>query len=131
MKTYFLFIFFAAMLFTSCGNNASKDDKQKPTEEVLKSAEDEDLKEAKNCDEFIDQYEEWMDSYIALLEKYMKNPMDAKLGEEFMKLAEESMFWMEQWNGKLAVCASKDKYEKRFNEISERAEKKMKELGID
>ena len=41
------------------------------------------------------------------------------------------MFWMEQWSGKLAVCASKDKYEKRFNEISERAEKKMKELGID
>ncbi len=131
MKTYFLIIFCTALLFTSCGNNESKDKKQKPTEEVLKSAEDEDFKEAKNCDEFIDKYEEWMDNYLVLLEKYMKNPMDAKLGEEFTKLAQESMYWMEQWSGKLAVCASKEKYEKRFNEISERAEKKMKELGIE
>ncbi len=79
----------------------------------------------------MDQYEKWMDNYLVMLEKYMKNPMDAKLMEEYMKLAQESMNWMNQWNGKLAVCASKEKYEKRFNEISERAEKKMKELGIE
>ena len=72
-----------------------------------------------------------MDNYLAMLDKYMKNPMDTKLMEEYMKLAQESMSWMSQWNGKLAVCASKEKYEKRFNEISERAEKKMKELGIE
>jgi len=131
MKTYILIIFCSALLFTSCGNKESKNEKQKPAEEIVKSDDDSDFKEAKNCDEFIDKYEEWMDNYLLLLEKYMKDPMDSKLMEEYMKLAEESMVWMEQWSGKLAVCASRDKYEKRFNEISERAEKKMKELGIE
>jgi len=131
MKTYILIIFCSALLFTSCGNKESKAEKQEPAEEIVKSADDSDFKEAKNCDEFIDKYEEWMDNYLALLEKYMKNPMDSKLMEDYMKLAEESMVWMEQWSGKLAVCASKDKYEKRFNEITERAEKKMEELGIE
>ncbi len=131
MKTYILIIFCSALLFTSCGNKESKNEKQEPAEEIVKSDDDSDFKEAKNCDEFIDQYEEWMDNYLVLLEKYMKNPMDSKLMEDYMKLAEESMFWLEQWSGKLAVCASKDKYEKRFDEITERAEKKMKELGIE
>ena len=131
MKSYILIIFCSALLFTSCGNTESKADKQKADEEIVKSDDDKDFKEAKTCDEFIDQYEEWMDNYLVLLEKYMNNPMDSKLMEEYMKLAEESVSWMEQWSGKLAVCASRDKYEKRFNEITEKAEKKMEELGIE
>lgn len=131
MKTYILIIFCSALMFTSCGNKESKNAKQDPAEEIVNADDDKEFKEAKNCDEFIDQYEEWMDNYLLLLEKYMKDPMDSKLMGEYMKLAEESVSWMEQWSGKLAICASKDKYEKRFNEISERAEKKMKELGLE
>lgn len=131
MKTYILIIFCSALLFTSCGNKESKNEKQQAAEEIVKSDNDKDFKEARDCDEFIDKYEEWMDNYLVLLEKYMKDPMDSKLMGEYMKLAEESVFWLEEWSGKLAVCASEDKYEKRFNEISEKAEKKMKELGIE
>lgn len=131
MKTFMLILFCTTMLFTSCSNKQSKNEAEDPSEEITKSAEDTEFKEAKNCDEFIDQYEKWMDDYILLLEKYMKNPMDPELMGNYMKVAQESMNWMNQWNGKLAVCASKKKYEKRFNEISERAEKKMKELGLE
>lgn len=115
----------------SCGDSNAKKENQEESKNQKELTEDSNLKNAKDCDEFIDQYEEWMDNYIGMLEKYMKNPMDAKLMEEYMKLAQESMHWMNQWNGKLAVCASKEKYEKRFNEISERVEKKMEELGIE
>ncbi|MCD4664300.1 MAG: hypothetical protein K8R68_03445, partial [Bacteroidales bacterium] len=76
-------------------------------------------------------YEEWSDDYIELLEKYMKNPMDATLSQKFMEQAEKAAFWMNQWNSKLIYCASHEKYQKRFDEISEKTEKKLKELGIE
>lgn len=131
MKTLILIIFCTVVVFTSCNNKKSEKTNEESIENQTKSVDGTDFKEAKNCDEFIDQYEKWMDDYVKMLEKYMKNPMDSKLMEEYMKLAQESMNWMNQWNGKLAVCASKEKYEKRFNDITERAEKKMKELGIE
>lgn len=131
MKTLILIIFCTTVILTSCNSQKSEKTNKDSMEAITKSGENGDFKEAKNCDEFIDQYEKWMDDYVKMLENYMKNPMDAKLMEEYMKLAQESMNWMNQWNSKLAVCASKEKYEKRFNEITERAEKKMEELGIE
>ena len=128
MKTFLSIIFCSAILLTSCGNNQSKSETE---ESSSNSTESGDFKEAKNCDEFIDQYEEWMDDYIVVIEKFMKNPADADVMNEYMKVAEESMNWMNQWNSKLALCASDEKYEKRFNEISERAEKKLNEMGIE
>lgn len=77
----------------------------------------EEFGKAKDCNEFIDQYEKWMDDYIELIDKYIKNPMDAVLSSEYMKVAQESMNWMAQWNNKLYDCASKEKYQKRFDEI--------------
>ena len=128
MKTFLSIIFCSAILLTSCGSNQSKSETE---ESSSNSTESGDFKEAKNCDEFIDQYEEWMDDYIVVIEKFMKNPTDADLMNEYMKVAEESMNWMNQWNSKLALCASDEKYEKRFDEISERAEKKLNEMGIE
>ncbi|NOR74880.1 MAG: hypothetical protein GQ525_06955 [Draconibacterium sp.] len=132
MKTFVSIIFCVSLLLTSCGNNQSKKESANDTDELInKSLETNNFKEAKDCDEFIDQYEKWMDNYIVLIEKYMKNPMDAELMQEYMKVAQESMNWMNQWNNKLSSCASKEKYEKRFEEITEKAEKKLKEMGIE
>lgn len=136
MKTITLIIFCLSLLFTSCSSNQSTEEKNEKSVDstaVLSNQPDEsgDLEEAKNCDEFIDQYEEWSDDYIELLEKYMKNPMDATLSKKFMEQSEKATFWMNQWNSKLVECASQEKYQKRFDEISERADKKLKELGIE
>lgn len=122
------------VLFSSCGNSGQSEQEkaQEATEEAFeKAVEEADLKEAKDCDEFIDQYEEWMNDYCDLLEDYMKNPMDASLAEKFQEMGIKASFWMNQWNGKLVSCSSQEKYEKRFEEISEKADKKMKELGLD
>ena len=128
----YILIFVLITVFSCSGNKAPKEkenQEKSQNQEVL--IDDNKLKEAKDCDEFVDQYEKWMDNYIALLDKYMKNPMDAALMQEYMKVAEESMNWLNQWNSKLYHCASKEKYQKRFDEISEKAEKKLKELGLE
>ena len=135
MKVLIPIIFCIALLLTACGGKQSvKDEKAKTdsnnelSEEDLESTE---FEEAKNCDEFIDQYEKWMDTYLEFIEKYMKNPMDATLSEKYMKLANESIDWANQWSTKLVMCATQEKYEKRFDEISEKAEKKLEELGLE
>lgn len=131
MKAFVSILFFTAMLFSSCGTSQSKESKIETDLSTDQSEETSDFKEAKNCDEFIDQYEEWTDDYIKLLESYMKNPMDAALSQKFMEQGEKAAFWMNQWTSKLVSCASQDKYQKRFDEISEKVEKKLKEMGLE
>jgi len=131
MKQLIFLSFVLVFFLNSCGNKGAKNDSSNETESTVEEMSDNgNLKKADNCDEFIDQYEKWMDDYLKLLEKYMKNPMDAALSQQYMTLAQEAMNWYEQW-GKLATCASNDKYQKRFDEIAEKADKKMKELGLD
>lgn len=118
--------------FSSCGSNKSKTDTDKnATEQMEDSQESNKIVKAKDCDEFIDQYEEWMNNYIDMIDKYMKNPTDPTLLNDYMRLSQEGMNWMNQWNSKLYYCASQDKYQERFDEISEKAEKKLKELGLE
>jgi hypothetical protein len=127
MKTMMSFFVFAGLLLSSCGN-----DNKESKEEYDNTAEESTyMEEAKDCDEFIDQYEKWTNDYIVLLTKYMENPMDESLSSEFMTQGQKASFWMTEWNGKLLHCTSQEKYQKRFEEISAKAEKKMKELGIE
>jgi len=135
MKTLIPIIFCVSLILTACGGkqsateeNEKADRKTELSEEELEST---DVDVAKDCDDFIDQYEKWMDTYLEFLEKYMKNPMDATLSEKYMELASESIEWTNQWGAKIIICGSQEKYEKRFNEISERAEKKLEELGVE
>lgn len=130
MKKFLSIIILASLLFLACGSNESKNENKKDSTEIS-NKDSEKIGEAKDCDEFIDQYEKWMDDYIKIIDKYMKNPTDATLMNEYLKLAQDGMTWMNQWNSKLYYCASQEKYQKRFDEISERAEKKMEELGIE
>ena len=119
------------MVLCSCGNkNTQSDQKKESGSDSETSIEAVEFDKAKNCDEFIDQYEKWMDDYLIIIEKYVKNPMDQKASEQYMNVMTEAASWVEQW-ANLAACTSKEKYQKRFEEISEKADKKMKELGFD
>ena len=61
---------------------------------------------------------------------FSKNPMDMELANKYMKLATEGMDWATRWSNYYG-CAAKEKYNKRFEEIAEKTDKKMKELGLD
>ncbi len=128
-KIIYLFAFFGFLLFSGCGN-APKDKgshDEDATEETTDSNKSDD--QIKDCDDFLDRYEKWMDDYLAVLEKYMKNPLDAELVTKYMELSGEAVNWATQW-GALIDCAGEEKYEKRFDEIEEKAEKKLEEMGL-
>lgn len=119
------------LILCSCVNKNTKDEQRlEEKSESIETMENHDLKNAKNCDEFIEQYEKWMDDYLKIIEKYVKNPMDPNASQEYMKVLENASDWMNQWTN-LATCTSQENYQKRFEEISEKADKKMKELGLD
>ena len=120
-KTAFLIIPVIILIF-ACTGNSSKKEKLYPDDKTVNNI-------ASNCNEFLDQYEEWVNSYISLLEDYMKNPMDSKLAEKYANVGQEAANWAMQW-GSLYTCAAKEKYAKRFEEISEKVENKLKELGL-
>lgn len=141
MKTIMSIFILAGLLLSSCSTDTqeSKEKYDNTAKEAVDIAEPSvntslemaNMEVAKDCDEFIDQYEKWMNDYIELLGKYMKNPMDATLSQEFMTQGQKASFWLNQWHGKLLHCTSQEKYQKRFEEISAKADKKMKELGIE
>ncbi|MEN8249966.1 MAG: hypothetical protein ABFS32_13615 [Bacteroidota bacterium] len=135
MKIFMSIIFLSAIMLTSCGNSQSNEGNEASANEtdlaVDPSEESSDMAGAKDCEEFVDRYEKWVDDYLVLVDKYMKNPTDASLMEEFMKQAQEGQVFSTEWNSKLSYCASIEKYQKRFDEISDKANKKMEELGIE
>lgn len=132
MRTFLSILLLIGFLLSSCGSRQTKDESDKiPAKSSVDEFESVNNEEIKDCEEFIDQYEKWMDNYIKMIDKYLKNPTDAVLLSEYLKLSQEASEWMSQWNSKLYYCASKEKYQKRFNEISEIAEKKLRELGLE
>ena len=128
-KLIYLFAIFSFLLISGCGNapkNTGSQDED-VTEETGDSKKSDD--KIKDCDDFLDKYEKWMDDYLAVLEKYMENPMDAELVTKFTELSGEALNWATQW-GALYDCAGDEKYEKRFDEIEKKAEKKLEEIGL-
>lgn len=125
-------LIFCAFLIVACGQNKkAKTETERLQKEMSEITGQPISEDAKNCDEFIDQYEKWTDDYLKFLEKYMKNPMDPDLMNKYMELAQQGTDWAMQWNGKLGMCATKEKYQKRFDEISDKMEKEMKKLGLE
>ena len=136
MKLFTSILITIAMVFTSCSGTQSNEEKIEElndamTEAMSEAIEASEFKEAKDCDEFIDQYAKWMDDYLKVIDKYLNDPMDAAMAEEFKNVAIEGASWMTQWSTNLMYCASEEKYQKRFEEISEKADEKLKEMGIE
>ncbi len=83
-----------------------------------------------DCDEFLDRYEEWTEDYLDVVEAYMKDPTNITLSQEYLEVAESAATWSQEWVNYIS-CAREEKYQKRYDEISDKIEKRMKELGLD
>ena len=84
----------------------------------------------KDCDDFIDQYEEWSEEYIAFMTKYKDDPVKAVTSPEYSEMMLKASTWSQQWLSLSVSCAQNSKYEERVEEISNRMEQKMEELGF-
>jgi hypothetical protein len=118
-------------LTMACGTNTTQ--KTSDNEEVSNELDmkDGEVEKINDCDEFLDRYEKWVDDYLVVLEKYSKDPMDTANSQEFMKVAQEASGWAQQWTNNFYACVSQEKYQKRFEAMGEKVEKKMKELGLE
>lgn len=140
MKIVLSFLFFSSLFLFSCNdsvkqnqetNNNSLSNLFEKSKSTTESPSEEEVVEiTEDCDEFIDKYEAWMNEYVELLSEYMKNPTDADLNEQFVKQGEKASFWISEWNGKLVNCTNNEKYQKRFDEISEKLDEKIQKLGL-
>ncbi len=88
------------------------------------------FEKAKDCDDFIDQYEEWSEEYIAFMAKYKDDPVKAVTSPEYSEMMLKASTWSQQWLSLSVSCAQNSKYEERVEEISNRMEQKMEELGF-
>lgn len=88
------------------------------------------FEKAKDCDDFIDQYEEWSEEYVAFLSKYKDDPVKAVTSPEYAEMIQKASSWSQQWLSVSVSCAQNSSYEKRVSEIADRMDEKVKELGF-
>ncbi len=132
-KLISLLCFVSLVIIYSCGGGSTSSDKEsagEASEDVTtkKSIKESD-KEIKNCDDFLDSYEEWITLYIQVLKEYQKNPYDSKTIMKYTEAATEAAKWSQDWT-KLHTCMYNEKYQKRFEEIAAKVSKSMEELGL-
>ena len=132
-KLISLLCFVTLVIIYSCsGGSASgeKESSDKASEEVKNDKKGKGSGAIKDCDDFLDRYEEWITLYIEALKEYQQNPMDSKAMMKYTAAMSEASTWAQDWT-KLHACAYNEKYQKRFEEIADEASKAMEELGFE
>jgi hypothetical protein len=80
----------------------------------------------KSCEEFITEYEKWIDVYVDLVIDYYRNPSDQALMTKYSEAAAEAAEWAQDWTN-FYTCAQDEAYMERFQKIGERAERHINE----
>ena len=86
--------------------------------------------ESGDCEDFVDDYEAWMDKYIDMLAKYKADPVALATSPEFQSMTSQSMDWASRWSDVAVDCARYPEYEKRFKEIQQKADEELEALGL-
>lgn len=107
------------LVLISCGtnksNNKKNDAKADSKIETLTSD---------HCDEFLDDYEEWIDEVLEVYKKVKENPMDVQNTQKLLEVSEQMTNWSEKWTG-LLDCANDEDYAKRMEALEERVNNAM------
>ena len=121
-----LFYAFVVLSFTMFSCGGSVEQTEESSDEAV-TTEQSDV--AKSCDEFLDDYEKWTDDYLEILEAYVNDPTNLEISEEYAELAQSAMTWYNEWTNYIA-CAQQEEYQKRFEAIADKIDKKTQELGL-
>ena len=130
-KSLYAFIMLSFFLF-SCGGSseqaAGDGDEAVTTGQNDDATDDGDLT-IKDCDDFLDNYDQWTDDYLKVLKAFKEDPTNVEITQEYAALSESMSTWYTDWTN-YVQCASREKYQKRFQDIADKLEKGMKELGF-
>jgi tRNA U54 and U55 pseudouridine synthase Pus10 len=122
------------VIIWSCGggksgsSDESTEKSQSETKSMKKSKTEDEL--ISSCEDFLDSYEEWVDLYIEAIRAYKDDPLNKDKMTKYMQAMTEASVWAEDWV-KLHTCAVQEKYQKRFEEIADKAEKELEEMGFE
>ena len=133
MKTKLTIILLALLAFSSCKKKASDTTVEDEAVSIELEATPKELKESedlKTCDDFLDNYEKWMDNYIELLSKHKDNPLELATSKEYIETMSQASDWMMKWVSKHGACAQNSEYADRMKDIQEKGDKKLKEIGM-
>ena len=126
----------ALFSFTACKEKPkSQEDEQQITIEMSEGEEASSELGGKevsgDCEDFIDDYEAWMEQYIALLGKYKEDPVALATSPEYTEMTMEMMVWSSKWRELTIDCAGNPEYEKRIEEIQEKLDKELEALDMN
>lgn len=110
------------LILLSCGNKTNKTEGEDAESATIEQTDKSGA--IGGCDEFLDDYEAWVDEVVKIYANYRENPLDEQNTEKLMQTTQELSEWSEKWVH-LYDCASDDKYVKRMEELEERVEKAM------
>ena len=129
LMTIFGAILFASTILTSCGGDDKSEEEislpDAPSDINYSGEEEFDSESSSNsesnemssssvdCDEFLEEYEEFMDEYIAIIKKMQKNPDDMSVMTDYTSMMTEATEWTE----KTADCAADAQFASKFAEI--------------
>ncbi len=83
MKNSIYLIMMLSFFLFSCGGSAVKtDDNSEEAEATEQASDDGTTVAAKDCDEFLDNYEEWVDDYLVVVEAFIKDPTNIEISQE-------------------------------------------------
>lgn len=132
MKKLFYAFIMLSFLLVSCGGSTEQQT-ESSDEAVMTEQSDEvtDVEDQaiKDCDDFLDKYDEWTDDYLKVLKAWKEDPTNVEVSESYMELTESMGVWYTDWTN-YVQCASSEKYQKRFEDIADKLEKGMEDLGF-
>ena len=74
---------------------------------------------SKNCDQYLLDYQLWVDKYIGIIEKYKANPKDKTVFLEYNFMLKQASIWAKH----SYTCNSNPSIEKKYLEIQSKLEK--------
>lgn len=124
-----IYLLALAMIITLSSCGGSKDDKESKKDETDAKADEKKADDKlADCDDFLKKYEEWMNAYIEVIEAVLTGSADEEIQEKYGTLMMEAGNWATQWVT-LSACAMNEEYQKKFEEIAEKASAKMEEIS--
>ncbi|MDC8004923.1 hypothetical protein POV27_12750 [Aureisphaera galaxeae] len=121
------------LFLASCNKKKKEADNETATtqvEETERGASGENSLALTACDKFLNEYEAWMNGFIEIMARHKDDPVGLVGDPEYTKTMGEGIDWATRWMQQPQACMTNSNYSKRFDAIQERADAKMKELGL-
>ena len=113
-----ILVILSVMLFVACGNNASNKDVNFQDENKSESTLN------NSCEQFLSDYENWVDEVIVIYQKIKDNPTDIQNAKKMIEATQKMSEWSQKWT-KLYDCANNEKYSKRMEELQAKVDKEI------